>query len=403
MMRAVTGTDATGDSLVAPNDASPTCGIAEAIAALPTGGGRVRLDAGVYRLRDTIHLPASVSLVGSGPATVLDIAPLRAVPLAQDAPEGSNEVQLVEASSFRAGDAVGLTDTTNRGWWGTHTTVTRVDGTTVWVDRPVNRGLTAGDEAVAVNLFPAIQADDVSDIEIADLSVRGPGGADGPWWDFTYSAIHVVRCERTRIRDCSVTGWPSDGISIQRGYDAQVTGCRAHGCRGHGYHPGTGLGHSIWSHNIGKGNGGDGLYFCMGVHHSVCSDNVFTENGQNGIGGVANGGDHHDIISNNVCSYNGLCGIDANRGEEQLITGNLLLGNSRSDPGRWPGVRLHDMRHTLVQGNRCADDQDTPTQTFGIVESGESDVNLVSGNLCAGMSVGVEIAGPGSQAEGNLV
>ncbi|MEO2003290.1 MAG: right-handed parallel beta-helix repeat-containing protein, partial [Candidatus Poribacteria bacterium] len=142
---------------------------------------------------------------------------------------------------------------------------------------------------------------------------------------------------------------------------------------------------------------------CMGVHHSVCSDNVFTESAGNGIGGVANGGDHHNVISDNVCSYNGLCGIDANRGEEQVITGNLLLGNSRSEPGRWPGVRLHDMRHTLVQGNRCADDQDPPTQTAGIVESGESDVNLVSGNMCVGMRVGVETVGAGSRAEGNLV
>lgn len=384
-------------------DTSPTAGIAEAIAALPTGGGRLHLPAGVYALRNTVHLPANVSLVGDGAATAIQIAPLTATTLAVDAEAGSDEVSLVDEHPFRVGDAIGLTDTKNSGWSGTHATVTRVDGACVSIDRPVNRALAVDREAVAVNLFPAIQADDVTNIEIADLCIRGPEAYDGRWWDFTYSAVHIVRCERTRVRNCLVDGWPSDGISIQRGTDAQVTTCQVHDCRGHGYHPGTGLGHSIWSHNIGKRNGGDGLYFCMGVHHSVCSDNVFTESAGNGIGGVANGGDHHDVISDNVCSYNGLCGIDANRGEEQVITGNLLLGNSRSEPGRWPGVRLHDMRHTLVQGNRCADDQDPLTQTSGIVESGESDVNLVSGNMCVGMRVGVEIVGAGSRAEGNLV
>ena len=50
------------EMLVTLDDTSPTCWIAEAIAALPTGGGRVHLPAGVYRVRNTIHLPANVSL-----------------------------------------------------------------------------------------------------------------------------------------------------------------------------------------------------------------------------------------------------------------------------------------------------------------------------------------------------
>ena len=139
------------------------------------------------------------------------------------------------------------------------------------------------------------------------------------------------------------------------------------------------------------------------AHFTFRSDNVFTENGRHGIGGVAEGGDHHDIINDNVCSYNGQCGIDASRGEEQTITGNLLLGNSRETPGAWPGLRLHDMQSALVQGNRCADDQDPATQTLGIIESGDSDGNLISANLCAGMQTGVQVVGPATQAHGNLV
>ncbi len=381
---------------------SPTCGISEAIASLPESGGRVHIPAGTYVLRDSVYVPSHIILTGDGPASVLVINPLSASPLSVGAEAGSEVLQFQEPPDFRPGDGIGVIDEKCRGWSGTHSVVKRVEGTQVWLGKPVGKSLSLEHKARAVNLFPGIWSEGETDLEIRDLTIKGPGGYDGPWWDFTYSGIHLVKCERARVTNCNVMGWPSDGISVQRGRDIQVLGCQVHGCRGHGYHPGTGLGRSIWSNNIGKGNGGDGLYFCMGVHHSVCSNNVFSENRQNGIGGVANGGDHHDIISSNVCSYNGLCGIDANRGEEQVITGNLLLSNSQQESGRWPGIRLHDIRLSLVQGNRCADDQETSTQKKGIIESGESDLNLVNGNLCAGMKETVVTVGSNSRAECNL-
>lgn len=382
---------------------SMTCGLAEAIASLPKSGGRVRIPAGTYVLRQTVYLPSRVSLVGDGPATVLVIPPLKVAYLAKDMRKGGRVLTCKTKPAFRVGEGIGVCDDKRRGWWGTHGEVERVEGKRVWLSVPFNRQLSAGRNARVVSLFPGIWAEGETDIEIRDLTLKGPDGYDGPWWDFTYSGMHIVSCERVRILNCSVFGWPSDGIGVQRGSDVQVAHCQAHGCRGHGFHPGTGLVRSVWSHNIGRGNGGDGYYFCARVHHSVCSDSVFSENGQHGIGGVANGGDHHNIVSNNVCSYNGMCGIDANRGEEQVITGNLLLSNSQAQRGNYPGLRVHDLTHSLMQGNRCADDQEKATQTQGIVESGESDYNLMSGNLCVGMDDAVVVTGRNSRAEGNLV
>lgn len=381
----------------------PTCGIAEAIASLPPGGGRVRVPAGTYLLRRSIYVSSRVSLVGEGPATVLTVYKPRVVPLERDLRKGRRVLECSGCPPFKVGDEIGVSDEKRRGWWGTHGIVERIEGRRVWISAPFNRGLRVERQARAVSLFPAVWAQDEADIEVRDLTVRGPVDYDGPWWDFTYSGIHLVGCARVRVINCTLIEWPSDGIGMQRGCDAQVIQCQAHGCRGHGFHPGTGLGRSVWSHNIGRENGGDGFFFCARVHHTVCSNSVFSENMQHGIGGVANGGDHHNIISDNVCSYNGRCGIDASRGEEQVITGNLLLGNSREAPGRWPGIRLDDLQRAVVQGNRCADDQDTPTQKKGIVESGTSDDNLISGNLCLGMEKAVVTVGGNSRAEGNLV
>ena len=79
-----------------------------------------------------------------------------------------------------------------------------------------------------------------------------------------------------------------------------------------------------------------------------------------------------------------------------------MLSNSQEEPGAWPGIRMDDLTHTMVQGNRCADDQKKPTQLQGIVESGESDHNLISGNHCVGMKEGIRVVGRESRAEGNL-
>ncbi len=382
---------------------SMTCGLEEAVASLPESGGRVRVPSGTYLLRKTLYVPSRVSLIGDGPATVLRIRPLQVAYLSKDIRKGGRVLTCKTAPPFRVGEGIGVCDDKHRGWWGTHGEVERVVGNRVWMSVPFNRRLLVRDNARVVNLFPCIWAEGETDIEIRDLTIKGPDDYEGDWWDFTYSAVHIVGCERVRVLNCSVFGWPSDGFGIQRGCDAQVAHCQAHGCRGHGFHPGTGLARSVWSHNIGKGNGGDGYYFCARVHHSVCSDSVFSENGQHGIGGVANGGDHHNIVSNNVCSYNGMCGIDANRGEEQVITGNLLLSNSRAKKGEYPGIRVHDLTHSIMQGNRCADDQEKPTQLKGIEESGESDYNLIGSNLCVGMDKAITVVGRNSRAEGNLV
>lgn len=97
--------------------------------------------------------------------------------------------------------------------------------------------------------------------------------------------------------------------------------------------------------------------------------------------------------------------------KEAQIVGNILRSNSWKEPGAYPALRLHNVKRFLVQGNRCADDVDksptvggdTPCQTRGIVESGHSDWNLVSGNICTGMAEPITVIGHNSRAQGNLL
>ena len=299
-----------------------------------------------------------------------------------------------------------------RQWWdGTHARVVSVEGSIVRLSEPIDAGLKVKEKARIIGLFPGITTNGIGppvcrkptqDVVLRDLVLRGVNGRAGPYMDFTYSAVHLVHCFNARILNVSVFDWPSDGIGVQGGKDLQVTHCQVSKCGGNGFHPGTGLGRSVWSHNIGMGNSCDGLFLCGQVNDSVFSNSVFTYNGNSGIGGVGEFDDHHNVISDNVCSENAKWGINASDGVEHMISGNMLRSNSRGKPGVYPALRLHNTKRFLVQGNRCADDQDPPVQTCGIVESGDSDWNLVSGNLCVGMVEPVTVVGRHSRAEGNL-
>lgn len=393
---------------------SPTSGIQETIDDLGQAGGHVRIPAGKWPLRCSVVLRSNLSLVGDGPATQLTIGRPKALPLAQDARKGSRSIYVRGRVPFAPGDAIGLVDNRRQWWEGTHALVTSVTGGHIRLSEPLLHGLAVSREARVVGFFPAITTSGTGppsgpnrkrtdNVVVRDLAIHGEELTGETVWDFTYGALHLVICTGLRVLGVDVFAWPSDGISVQSGSDVHVAHCQVSFCRGNGLHPGTGLARSVWSHNTAIGNGGDGLFLCSFVHDSVFSNSVFTGNSLSGIGGVGHAGDHHNIISDNVCSENARCGIDAFDGFEHVISGNMLRSNSTEQSGAHPALRLHSVQRFMVQGNRCADNQDAPTQTRGIVESGSSDWNMVSGNMCAGMAEPVTVIGPHSRGDGNLL
>ena len=233
--------------------------------------------AGTYLLRKTLYIPSRVSLVGDGPATVLGIRPLQVAYLAKDIRKGGRVLTCKTEPPFRVGEGIGVCDDKHRGWWGTHGEVERVVGNRVWMSVPFNRRLLARDNARVVNLFPCIWAEGETDIEIRDLTIKGPEDYAGDWWDFTYSAVHIVGCERVaRSELFRCFGWPSDGfwdfsaVAMPRWRIVRRTGVA-----GMGFIPERGW-RAVCGHTIsGRAMGAMGIIFCARVHHSVCSDSVF--------------------------------------------------------------------------------------------------------------------------------
>ena len=369
---------------------SLTCGIQEAVDALPNRGGVVRIPPGRYVLRCAVELYSNVTLQGAGAAAVLTRGPQASAPLTAVAKKGQRTIRVKTTTGFRIGDEVGVYDTKKtRGWYITHADVISIRKGEIVLDRPLKYDYDPAKGAGVINYYPFIRAKDVRHVTVRDLRIEGNVGQNpGPFNDFTFAAVHFVRASDSRVLRVVVNGHPSDGIGVQGGRNNLVAECVVSNCRGHGFHPGTALKWSVFSNNIAYANKADGLYFCARVRGCSVVGNVFHHNGGDGIGGLGGGGDTFNVVSNNVCEFNGRCGIEAANGAENSIAGNVCLNNSQSSPRKFSGILVKDSCNTLVTGNRCADDQKRKTQKYGIEECGKSEGNLIVGNLCSSNALG---------------
>ncbi len=383
---------------------SLTCGIEEAIAALPREGGEVYIPPGRYLLRRSIWVPSNVTLRGAGGATVL-LRPTEVQTRVTAAAEtGESVIQVEDASGLEVGADVSVYADGVHGWHSTTAHIEAIDGNAVTLSRGLNKPVDPDKNAGMINYFPMITAEHRRDFTVRDLTIDGGAGKPNEGvMDFTWAALHFYDCRDLTIANCRLRNYICDGISVQAGRGATISGCLIENCRGHGMHPGTGLQDSVWINNISRENTWDGLFFCMRVMHSIISNNVLADNGHCGIGHIGGGGDKYNVVSNNTCVRNGRWGIHVYAGTDNVVTGNLCLNNSQAEPGRFPGIGVIQTTDSVITGNRCLDDQETKTQSGGVVEVDKSDQNLITGNQCRGnLGPGVSTSGPNTEASGNM-
>ncbi|OGQ19852.1 MAG: hypothetical protein A2138_03790 [Deltaproteobacteria bacterium RBG_16_71_12] len=399
---------------VAPSAGSPTAGIQEAINALGRDGGAVTIPPGEYLLRQAIHVRSNVTLEGTGANTVLRRGKQVEAKLAAVAEPGSISVQVESAAGLREGDEVGIFDQASVGWHHAHAIVKGIQGNELRLDRMLGRKFDPARGATVINYFPAITAVGASKVVIKDLTIDGrrdenPGPSlltrRGEPFElgFTFAAIHLVGVTDSRIEGSRIVGWPTDGISVQRGGNDSVVRCVVENCRGHGYHPGGGLHDSEFSEIVAQGNDGDGLYFCANVERVVVKGSRFIGNKGNGVGGLGDVGDLHNLVENNLCEGNGASGILLTNGGHNTVKNNTCLDNSRSLPGHFSGISLVKTTESVVSGNRSFDSQETKTQKHGIAESADSRGNVFATNDCRGNAhAGLALAGEDGRQDGNV-
>lgn len=362
---------------------SPTAGIQEALDSLPAHGGAVVIPPGRHTLRRSIVVPANVTLRGAGSATVLQRPAPAWFELSGTAPAQPVEVPLQSVDGLQPGDALYLTDAAQGGWNARHLAITRFEGNRVkgeLVAGDPDRSYSPASRAWAANFFPMVLIHRCENVTVADLTIDGGphDDADSRKPGFTCSAVHGVHAENFRVQNVTVRRWPSDGISAQNG-SAVVSHCVVEDCLGHGYHPGSSISCSTWSHNISRRNKGDGFFFCARVRNAVVAGNVFTDNLGHGVGNLTFP-DAFNVVDGNVIQRNGRHGIEGFAALGNVISNNVIRDNSQSAPGKYAGIRLESHSDNSLMGNLCLDTQETPTQTTGIELVDPAGENVVAHN-----------------------
>jgi parallel beta-helix repeat protein len=394
-----------------------TAGIQEAIDALPAEGGVVVIPPGTYVLRRSVALRPHVTLRGAGSTTVLTRGKEAVTQLREPAKKGDTAIAVESVEGFRVGDEFFLRDNRLGGWHSVHGVVGGVESGRIILEEPLwtchEEGVFRPEQhARLTNYFPMIRGNrfhwdkPLEDVSVTDFVLDGNLKENpSPVTDFTIAAIHFANVHDGSVRNVIVRGSVGDGIGVQRGRDVRVIDCLAERCRVHGFHPGTSLRGAVFANNIGRHNGGDGLYFCADVLGIAVTGNLFHDNAGSGIGGLGDqpGGDRFNVVSNNVCRDNSRHGICANGGGANLIVGNVCLDNSRAKSGTCSGIALQNATRCAVTGNHCSCDGEKTTQKYGIEEIGEANENTITGNLCHGnVQGGIRVMGHDTEVMANV-
>lgn len=144
-----------------------------------------------------------------------------------------------------------------------------------------------------------------------------------------------------------------------------------------------GIGNEIEGNTV-RGSGVDGLKLNSEANRNIVRRNFVSASGRHGI--VLDDANDNDIERNH-CFNNG-----------QLATGHGIA----------IGVFGASQKYNDVRGNRCYDNQGTPTQSYGINEvssSNSSDYNRIAGNRCYGNSQSNQMftAGEHTKTNGNIL
>ena len=228
----------------------------------------------------------------------------------------------------------------------------------------------------------------VKNCVLEDIGVSGVV-ADG----IRVSYIHRAVIESNVVNETTEAGiavsGPSDEVIVKKNIIVNTNGLGIEVDTGGGERPVSDL---VISSNIiilGGGTNQDGILLNNSVFDCIIKENRIKGAGRNGINVYNTCG--RCVIEGNIveeCARNGI--VLYYNTTNCTVRGNICRNNSQSDPGTYAGIALTGGGCTdnVIVGNRCFDDQASPTQGYGVYEGGTgSDYNLIACNILRGNSV----------------
>lgn len=327
-------------------------------AAAAAGGGTVEVPAGVYRMRDALHLRSGVQVVGEAGA-ILRKVPSVSSALTNVLGYGHYEFTVAEPEKFEVGMGVHVTDKGSVGFYDTVGTITHRQGELFFIDRKFNHDYSPTAEGCVTSVFSLIQGYRVHDAGASGLTLDG-NPEETVWMNGCRGGgVFLLEAHGVELRDLEITNYRGDGVSFQQCTDIIIRGCHVHHQTGGGLHPGSGSVRYLLEDNNVHDNGGCGVFYCLRTTHSICRNNTLLDNGDVGISIGERDTDHQ--VCGNTIRGNGGSGVAfrpprVQSGDRVRLEDNCIGPNCRGE-AEHEIVVPDGLRQVLIAGNEIAADK----------------------------------------------
>lgn len=333
------------------------------------GGGTVRILPGTFTLRNALHLPSKVRLLGSGPETIITKGASETVALSEDSDWYDQEITLEQSADFQVGDGIVLvTKNPNTGSQDVlkRTLVAR-SGNRFKLNQGLRKNYWLSGKPTASSLFPLLTSEHTKNVVIENLTLDGNRKNNTNLNGNYGGCIFLQDCNRYTIRNVTTRNYNGDGISFQICHDVKIENCHSHDNADLGVHPGSGSQRPLIVNSRFENNH-IGLFWCWGVKYGLAEKNQFTGNN---FGMSIGHNDTDNIMRENLIANSGKVGIlfrDDTRGKNFWANRNTVVKNKIINSGAAEGVAIDITGKTsdlVITDNAIIEDRN-PMQRTGI-------------------------------------
>ena len=340
-----------------------------AVDALPVEGGTVKLDAGIFELKDGVRLRSNVNLIGSGPETILKRGKGYKSRLIDDADYAELKLMVEDASGFEPGMSVQILDGPQSGCWDVSAaTITDIRDNVLYIDSYLIRDYSADNDGWVSNAGSGVLVMEAENVLVSNLVIDGDKEHNEKMDGCNGGGVAILKSRNVTIEYVHVKDFNGEGITWQITENVTVQNCEIEGSGNIGLHPGTGSPKSRILNNNVHHNTVDGMFICWRVHHSVVKNNQFHHNGRHGI---CTGHKDSDVVfEDNHIFENGSDGVNLreensrNSPHRNTFINNLVENNGQNGEGY--GFAVHSSPEDLVIRDNIIRDTGKGTQKAGV-------------------------------------
>ncbi len=350
------------------------------------GTGTVKLTAGVFQLRNAIHLPSNLRMIGSGDDTVITKDASHSANIVDDSDWYDQEITLKAGHGFRVGDGVFITAKNTNNGDAVHVKRTLVanKGNRFKLNDGLRKNIWLTGNPKATSVFPLLTSEYSADVLIENLVLDG-NRANNVNMNGNYGGcIFLQDCNRYTMRGVTTRNYNGDGISFQICHDVIVENCKSHGNADLGVHPGSGSQRPLIRKNHLFDNS-IGIFWCWGVRYGLAENNFIKSNKDYGIS-IGHCDTDNTMRDNDVID-SGKVGIlfrNDTRGRDFWANRNLITKNRISNSGGGSGVAIKldgQTKDTKVIGNIITDDRGQAERIGIEVNADVGNVQLIDNKI----------------------